>query len=105
MQKKVSNLLSSLHHLVRQITPASLAVIVYQMEKITLACVPGVEEDPTASVSPNTILLLLGIIALRIVKENVYFEKHTYLTLCGAESKRAKKIHEAGSIFFYFSES
>ena len=72
------------------------------MEKITLACVPRVEEDPTASVSPSTILLLSGITALRIVEENIYFEKHPYLTLCGTESKRAKKIHEAGSIFFIF---
>ena len=54
----------SLHHLVRRITLASLAAIVYQMEKITLACVPRVEEDPTASVSPKTMLPLLGITAL-----------------------------------------
>jgi len=66
LQKKVSNLLPLLHHLACPITLAYLAAIVYQMEKITLACVRKVEGDHTASVSPNTILLLSSFIALSL---------------------------------------
>lgn len=59
LQKKVLNLLPLLNHLAFQIILASLAATVYQMEKITLAYVPRVGEDPIASVSPNSNLFIL----------------------------------------------
>jgi len=79
-QKKVLNLLPLLHHLACPITLAYLTAIVYQMEKITLACVRKVEGDHTASIFSRKAVVMAAIIMLSAFPVNVCADKDTWVT-------------------------